>query len=210
MNGLKNAPTASGPTPEIKPEFEDFLEVAQIINKLRRQKIIDFIYLTEKGKVFPALYIAPAYQEHPEVKRLREKLGLAKQPYYFITTDVTLQGDRYILLETRSLMGVLFYLSQGVMVPEDDLREGLVTQTRYPDGGPFDWKELLGDLFVVRVSDRPPSKAAVAVKYRGRWFYIPDNDLNTKSTFVFISQLFALEAGKEKGTTPILTIPIGQ
>ena len=214
INGLKNAPTASGPTPDLKPEFEAFLEVTKIIHKLRRQKMIDFLYLSDKvgngHTVFPALYVSPQYDEHPLVKRLRQLLKLGKYRYYPITTDITLQGDRYILLETRSLMGVLFYLSQGVSVPPEDIKKGLVTQTRYPDGKPFDWKELLGDLFVVHVSQEPPKGAAVAVHYRDKWFYILDNDLTTKSTFVFLSQVFSLEAGKEKTIIPILTIPVGQ
>ncbi len=214
INGLKNAPTASGPTPELKPEFESFLEVAHIINALRRQKMIDFLYLSNKlpngQTIFPVLYIYPQYDNHPLVKRLRKLLKLGQYRYYPITTDITLQGDQYILLETRSLMGVLFYLSQGVSVPPEDIEAGLVTQTRYPDGRPFDWKELLGDLFVVHVSDTPPKGAVVAVYYRKKWFYILDNDLKTKSTFVFLSQLFSLEAGKEKGIIPILTIPVGQ
>ncbi len=210
LNGLKNAPTASGPTPDLKPEFEDFLRVARLIHQLRRAKMVDFTYLTEEGKVYPALYVYAEHLDHPKIKELRRLLGLGPHQYYLLTTDITLKGDRYLRVETRSLMGVLFYLSQGVRVPEEDIRRGKVTQTRYPDGRPFDWSELLGDLFVVEVADRLPTEAVVAVKYRGKWFYIADNDLRSKSTFVFLSQIFALEAGKEKSLVPLLTIPVGQ
>ncbi len=210
LNGLKNAPTASGPTPELKPEFEDFLKVARLIHRLRRAKVIDFTYLSEGGKVYPALYVYPEHVSHPGVEEMRRLLGLGRYQRYLITTDVTLQGDRYLRVETRSLMGVLFYLSQGVEVPREDILAGKVTETRWPDGRPFDWSELLGDLFVIKVAAKPPSEAMVAVKYRGKWFYIADNDLRSKSTFVFLSQVFALEAGKEKSLVPLLTIPVGQ
>ncbi|NPB08809.1 MAG: hypothetical protein GXO17_00505 [Thermodesulfobacteria bacterium] len=210
LNGLENAPTASGPTPELKPEFEDFLRAVKLIHELRRAKVVDFTYLPEKGKVLPALYVHPKRSLHPKLEELRQLLKLGPHAQYLLTTDVTVQGDRYLRVETRSLMGVLFYLSQGVCVPEEDLRAGKVTATRYPDGRLFDWSELLGDLFVVRVSARPPADAMVAVKYRGKWFYIADNDLRSKSTFVFLSQIFALEAGKEKSLVPLLTIPVGQ
>ena len=36
MNGLKNAPTASGPTPSREPEFREFAEAAKLLRALQR------------------------------------------------------------------------------------------------------------------------------------------------------------------------------
>ena len=47
------------------------------------------------------------------------------------------------------------------------------------------------------------------LRCRGSWFYIDDADLDSKLIFSLLSQLFALQAGKEKGTPPMLTLPIG-
>jgi hypothetical protein len=53
-------------------------------------------------------------------------------------------------------------------------------------------------------------QAAVAVQYRGSWFYIDDADLGSKATFSLLSQLFALQAGKVAGIAPLLTLPLGK
>ena len=210
IQGTKNAPTASGPTPELKPEFEEFLKLAALMQRLHRQKYIDFGYKRFKDHLYPALLVHREASTHPDFLKLRKMLKLGDYNFYPLTPEMASESDRFITVQTRSLIGVLFYLSQGVIPPEEDFKKGKVTLTRFPDGAPFDWRSLLGDLFVVRVSKQPPPEAAVAVHYRGHWFYIADDDLNTKSTFVLLGQLFVLEAGKEKGLVPLLTIPIGQ
>jgi hypothetical protein len=49
----------------------------------------------------------------------------------------------------------------------------------------------------------------VAARYRGHWFFIDDSDLDSKSTFVMLSQIFSLQAGKAEGIVPVLTLPVG-
>ena len=49
------------------------------------------------------------------------------------------------------------------------------------------------------------------VPYRGHWFYIPDDDLETKSTWGLLAQLVSLQAGGEaKGLVPALTLSAGR
>ena len=112
-------------------------------------------------------------------------------------------------ISTRSLLGTLFYLSQAVEVPEKHVEEELVTVTKDRQGGDFDWALVTGNLLVVKSSKRRPSGAAVSVKYRDYWFYIEDSDLNSKSTFSLLGQLFGLQAGGVKTAAPVLTLPIG-
>ena len=68
---------------------------------------------------------------------------------------------------------------------------------------------MLGGLFRVGSSEKPPSNAAVTARHRGRWFYIADNDQTSKSTLSLLNSLYALQAGDVQETKPILTIPIG-
>jgi len=110
---------------------------------------------------------------------------------------------------TRSVMGTLFYLSQAVEVPPAHREAGVVTTTLDDQGAPFDWTRVTGDLFRVHSSALPPCSAAVAVRYRGYWFYIDDADLTSKSTFGLLGQLLALQAGGEVNVAPLLTLPVG-
>jgi hypothetical protein len=44
--------------------------------------------------------------------------------------------------------------------------------------------------------------------YRNQWFYLADNDLESKSTFMPLHQLFRLQAGAGKSAGPTLTFPV--
>lgn len=112
-------------------------------------------------------------------------------------------------IDTRSLSGVLYYLSQGVRVPEADRAAGVVTKTSRAGGEPFEWSTVLGGLFEVHSGATRPANAAVAVQHRGHWFWIADDDETTKSTFLLLTQLFALQAGEVEDVRPVLTLPVG-
>ncbi|MBX6423822.1 hypothetical protein [Thermosulfurimonas sp. F29] len=209
LNGVPNAPTASGPTPSKPPRFETFLRVSRALENLRRHGYLRFVFLEREGRAFPALLISPEARDLAETREVLRLLRLTRASYYPLVGPEAEPGPDRIRVETRSLIGVLFYLSQGVEVPERDVAEGRVVLTRLPDGRPFDWKRVLGDLFRVRESSTFPSGALLAVHYRGRWFYLSDTDPSTKATFVLLQQLFALEASKGKGLSPLLTLPVG-
>jgi len=42
IDGLKNAPTASGPTPSFAPEYRDFREAVKLLRVLQGDQLIDF------------------------------------------------------------------------------------------------------------------------------------------------------------------------
>jgi hypothetical protein len=55
-----------------------------------------------------------------------------------------------------------------------------------------------------------PSDAYISLKYRGRWFYLDDTDIESKRTYALFEQIFAVQAGKIHVETPTLTLPIGR
>jgi hypothetical protein len=69
---------------------------------------------------------------------------------------------------------------------------------------------LLGGVFRIRSESSRPEEASLAVRYRQHWFYIDDSDLDSKSTFAMLSQIFSLQAGKAEGLVPVLTLPVGK
>jgi len=77
------------------------------------------------------------------------------------------------------------------------------------EGHPFDWQELLKDLFVVHYSEQKPKDAAAVVRYRGKCFSIADDDDESHSKFALLDQLADLVAGDVQQTAPVLTLPIG-
>ncbi|MBN1345905.1 MAG: hypothetical protein JXQ73_24660 [Phycisphaerae bacterium] len=258
LNGLENAPGASGPTPSREPRYRDFLEAIRLMQNLVRAQLIDFEFEIRKveigspilldkveagdivsaagvGLVFETasedkkmvatkeerrlvLRFARGAADSKEAGRLRELLRLKPDANRFDMIEAeesefdALEPDRLmseLAVDTRSLMGVMYYLSNGVEPPPAHQKAGLVTVTVDADGMPIDWSDVLEDLFRVRSSPHRPRNAAVAVRHRGYWFYVADDDETSKSTFLLLQQLFSLQAGDVEAQKPVLTLPVG-
>ena len=100
-------------------------------------------------------------------------------------------------------------LSKTVAVPEEHARKGIVRLTVNPDGSPFDWGMVTGDLFRVCVSRHRPNRAYVAVKYRGYWFFVDDRDVSSKGTMNLFSELLRLQRIGGVEGQPLLSLPLG-
>jgi hypothetical protein len=48
------------------------------------------------------------------------------------------------------------------------------------------------------------------VPYRGYWFYIPRDDVNSRSVLAVLEILVALQESDETTTAPVLTLPAGR
>jgi hypothetical protein len=126
--------------------------------------------------------------------------------------DMQASGLESLDLETRSLLQVLFFVSQGIDIPREHLASGIAPRTNGYDSQPFDWQQVLGGLFRVQSSKsrkRPPC-AHIAVQYKGYWFYIDERDRDTKSTFALLIEVSRLELESAKSKAPLLTLPIGR
>lgn len=257
LNGLHNAPRASGPTPSFAPRYRAFHQAVQLIVKLRREGILDFEFETrhevisspipvdqvdgghlvvaakaglefkvagdgQRQLVLESRHLVmrfdPRSSDSTDIARLRRLLRLKPEQMRFDLIPLEeseldpFQPEQCIgelAIDTRSLMGVLYYLSNGVRPPEAHLKAGIVTNTLDDEGNTFDWSEVLHDLFRVESSKDRPRNAAVAVRHRGYWFYIADNDETSKTTFILLNQIFTLQAGEVEVQKPVLTLPVG-
>ena len=210
INGIRNAPGASGPTPDYAPEYKDFLTVAKLMRTLQKRNLSNVEYELVDGKSTLVFSLAKEALELPETHKLVEMLRLTpgKTEYPIRMNDVD-HNPNLIRLRTRSVMGILYLLSQSVEVPQEDVRRGKLTTTKYEDGRPFNWSNLFSDLFQIKSSPDKSSDAFVSIKYRGSWFYIDDTDVESKRTYALFSQIFAIQAGKIEVERPTLTLPIG-
>lgn len=64
-------------------------------------------------------------------------------------------------------------------------------------------------LVKISYSEEEPEGAFVAVRYRGYWYYIDDQDFKPKSVFTFVIILFSLTESGDNSRLPVVTIPIG-
>ena len=127
-----------------------------------------------------------------------------------ISADFLNRNPNVLGLRMRSIMSVMFYLSQNIKAPDEHQQAGLVTVTKTQGGDEFNWSDTpAGKHFVILSSKERPGNAYISVPHRGYWFYIANNDLDTKSSFLLLQQLFSLQAGQSVSKGPTLTLPVG-
>lgn len=210
LGPLMNAPRASGPTPDTAPRFRDFFHACDLLRGLWGEGFIDLGYLNYGDQPVLALRIDAKVADSPQVHELSRLLGLSEPRTTILLSEAVRPGDtNLVAMAPRSLLASMYYASQGVEVPRRDREAGRVTVTRRIDGSVFDWTEVTGRILRVRASLRRPPEPYVSVYYRDHWWYIADNDLDSKSTFSFLSQALEMLSSGVKSAGPVLTLPIG-
>jgi hypothetical protein len=211
MNHLKNAPGASGPTPSLAPQYKGFASAVKFLRALQAQDAINLSYSEENGLPQLILHINEEDKNREEAKQFALATNVEPgKTRYVLTFSPAFNKTDQIRVVTRSLLGIMFYLSQAVEVSREDIMQGKVTQTKTSAGNIFDWDEVTGDLLKIHSVPENPETNSMVINYRGKWFYIDDSDLSSKSTFSLLSQIFSLQAGNIKDNAPLLTLPIGQ
>ncbi|MEY3788602.1 MAG: hypothetical protein RIQ94_774 [Pseudomonadota bacterium] len=209
INDLDNASTASGPTPEIAPNRVDqFNRLLDLFDQIKGEDLI--IPRIDPKTSETQLEIKPSAEYQDVVFEIKYLLGLdQKLDVFHVNNDFLKHSSDTISIRSRSLMSIFFYLSHNVDTPKSHQEAGLVTVTKNKDGSEFDWnKTKSGKLFHIHQNEKQPDQAFVSIPYRNQWFYLEDNDLESKSSFMLLSQLFRLQAGSAKPVVPSLTIPV--
>jgi hypothetical protein len=165
------------------------------------------------------LRVRPAYVNSPEMKEVARIFhltpGLGK---YKIKSELKEEvddkppnalGSDTIYLNLRSVLQVMTFLSKGVCVPDEHTAAGIAPITLDQDGQPYDWTQVTAGNFVVHAQKHRPRGAEVAVPYRGYWFYIAPNDVNSRAALAILEIVFALQESDGKAPGLLLTLPIG-
>jgi len=220
VNDLFNSRASTGPTPQRAPQYETFLEFAERFHRLQQAGLVELNW-ERKGHETnapgrdPHFWIGmPADTNSPsatDVIAVRRMLGLqpGRDDFSLNAFPFKRQPDE-LGIRCRSLLGVLYFLSTAVEPPAPHIKAGLVTVTKDENGQPFDWSKFTGKVMAIHSQKDHPAAAAVAVPYRGWWFYLADDDQNSKITFNLLNILFQLQAATGSGKTPLLTLPIGR
>lgn len=215
MNDLYNAPRASGPTPREVPRYQKFERMLQLFRELQLDDDIEIgpdLDLNNKQDL--VLIFEADHSDESILEELASLLDFKRQKNngngrVVVTNNFVNLKPNQLTVRTRSISSILFYLSQNIEVPKNHIDAGLVTVTKTREGKEFNWdKTPGGKVFKVKSSETLPANVYLAVPYRDHWFYIEDNDLESKSTFILLMQLFDLQAGQTKVTGPTLTLPV--
>lgn len=237
-----NAPFASGPTPKRLPkqeEFNKYEDILDALKDLRQQNKIRFFNAdsadeicsstetkrSESPKKIIACFLDNNFDclcennSDPQWKKLTDLLKIKGGGGILILTDSEARSSpetNEIKVRTRSLFGIMHYLSQNVKVPLGD-RE-IVRISKINDSESCDkegekrdgWDcSPAGQRFEVISSDTQPQMicsgprtggdcASVFARHNGHWFYIDSRDHESKATFALLTKLFEIQiSGRE-------------
>ncbi len=167
-----------------------------LVLRVRRQSL-DAPELLELERVFRVT---------PGLRLYRVKSELTAEAGDVVTSPL---GSDTFYLNMRSILQIMTFLSKGVSVPEEHLISREAPSVCGLDGRPYDWTRVTAGNFRVVAQKHRPRDAEVAIPYRGYWFYIPRNDVNSRAVLAILEILFSLQESDGKAVAPLLTLPIG-
>jgi hypothetical protein len=199
IGSLKNAPSASGPTPKKAPKTKKFFLMAKILRELQTHGALVLKYQVRDEKPQLIIRIADSFKNSKLANQFARSINASIGKTTFVFEAPSIKDKPSIDIVPRSLLGIIFYLSHGVEIPELHLKEKRVVITKKKNGDVFDWKKITGDLISIHNRSIEPEDAMLKIFYRNHWFYINDSDLISKSTFSLLAQIYALQAGEGGG-----------
>lgn len=211
INEIDNATSAAGPTPDCPPNFQRFDQLTAVMGCLQQAGLISLGPDPRNASDKDVVMRINCSSQHSElINELNCLLGVKDcQELIRLSGNFLETEENIIRIRPRSLLGAMFYLSQGIHIPQEHVERGLVTLTKNPDGSLFDWNLVSGKELRIFSSKSKPKHASTKVHYKGYWFYIDEADLNSKSSFLLLSQLFNMQSGKTSNIQPTLTIDVG-
>jgi hypothetical protein len=176
-----------------KPGDPDFEPVIAALGRLQRSGAVAF-HVEKEGEGFVARthqVLPQSQQDHDDLALLVDKLGLpgdGKTQFAIVSGGARGAAD-HLAIGTRSMFEIFSEMAQGVEVP----------------GAP----PAEGTLIRVHSGASAPPDAHVAVRQRGRWFWIDGADEESKRVFLIAQVLLSLGDTSGGAVAPLVTIPTG-
>lgn len=170
------------------PDFDKFIDT---MDELTNKHLITETITSYKDDVAISIQAAT-----PEVgQQISNLLKLKKSYTQFIFSRKAFETpdspENIINIQTRSLLGIMNFLANGVTDGKDN-------------SGIDNFKVLSS------TSEPDPTVASVKIEYNGKWYYIANNDSNSKAILVLLKLIYSLQLGDIKVNLPIVTIPVNR
>lgn len=189
-----------------RPGDPEFVRLTQLIYELQRLNALQIRVERSKDNSeisvigFPPTSVAPdvaaKVAEAGRILRL-SRVGQGHQVRYGGWSG---KGDE-IAMATRSMLQIMVELGVLAQVPEGDIAGGKATPAGQPRA------DERPPLLNIASGTAPPADVHVAVQYKGRWFWIADNDIRSKSTFSSVMLLFSISDVGVRSPAPVVTVP---
>lgn len=201
INGVYNRSSRMPPFRREDPAFAD------VVAALRRLQLAGALSMRiekrgddELTKIFFRRDVSADAEK--DIRWLKSALKLdPKIDEFPVTAGSLRRGGGEIEILTRAMQEILRILSAGVQVPEEDLSAGRAT----PLQGLRSSEDRPNYPAVqIRSSVEPPRDVYAAARYRDRWFWIDDKDLDSKRVFMFLMVFSSLAETGAAIQTPLI------
>lgn len=206
LGHMDNATLASRTTSSRLPKYKDFHQFGLTILALQH----DDNLIVTNDKISGDFAIRLTVKDF---KRLtpKQRVILAKHHFTPATPSVWIvswptQEKQELFAQTRTVLGVFNYLSKGVDIPEEHILNHTVPMTIMKNGEYFDWRKLTIGQMRIRHSKTRPSNGQINIRYRGYWFYVADDDFQSKETLNILSIIMGIYQGQIKSVLPVFTV----
>ena len=205
MNGLKNQRFGGMYQEGMDPAF---LRVLELARSLQASGAVGFRLQEEKeGRTKSILFFRTGNVTEEQLRNIREMRALLQlnqdgQEFYLVFGP-TASSDRELAIQTRSLLQIMSEVGAQADVPQADVDEGRATPGFVERRG-----DQLTRRFIRILSSQEKSEHAYfSIRYRDRWFWIDDRDMQSKRSFAFLMLLFSMADTGERKSLPLITIP---
>jgi hypothetical protein len=198
INGLKNASRGGA----ADPRFDQLIAAVSRLQEAGGLNIRIEQAKDGEAAVF-ALPIPPTGTTSADRAEVQRLLGLeAGATDYSLVFGLTPRSPTEIAVLTRSMIEIMVEYGVGIDVPDAERTEGRVTGGALAAGGapPFQLVHVLS-------GPSAPADAYAAVPYRGRWYWVADQDLTSKMRFTLLMILTSLAGTGVAPVTPVITVP---
>ena len=185
-----NAPSSARPTSSHVPEYQTFLDVVSILRDIQVKDALTNYYVKKNKVEELVLVIGKRYHLSAKERAVFKKAGIEVLNHKIYFTNRPTPHKALVI--TRSMQGILNYLSKGLIVPPEDAKNKVLSLTTYRDGKVFDWQKVLNGMMKISYSPTPPKNAYLAIFYRHRWYYVSDADSDSKQTLILLSNIAGL------------------
>ena len=205
INGLRNQSVS---LQGITPADPGFHQVRALLRDIQVSGAVR-LYVKENADRQPRQIIAMRTDNIPpetlaDIAEIRRLLHLNPNATEFELTSAPLPtSDTELAVQTRSISELLKIMAAQVEVPPDDVSR----HKAFP--GFETGHDMPGVVRLIRIrsSKQKPNDALVEVHYRNNWYWIDDDDLNSKLAFIQLLELFTMIDTGNKQNQPIVTIP---
>jgi hypothetical protein len=204
INGIPNALISGDRESDADPRF---VRIAQLLQELIVDNVIELALERAEGGTSPTVLIIrnPDRSSTADIamlRELRQLLGLSPA-----ASRVSVEFGRtrpragnVVNIQTRSYIQMLYAVAATIDVPASDVAAGITRRSVVDD--PLSGRPTLA----IRSGTSDPGAAHVKTRYKGRWFWIDDADLESKRAFVLLLTLLTLTDRGENAQEPLLTI----